>query len=254
MDDRGPDASPWHYLPVEVGAGNGGAAGDAVVRRATAGRCSTSGASGPSGFRGWSGGARSSFVIAAAERDARVPARRGRWPGLWQVVIGLHRVPASDGCRGATGSTAEPGRRAGMRSDGPGRLGLAAAGAPRGAGPRGPARRRRVAARRRPGLGRWLAGRPARAHGALRRRDDRAGARRARGRARPGLRRGHRPQHGQPSRRASGRGVGRYGVTLLPGQEVTTARGHAGVLGDTGWIDFRRRPTRGWTPPSAAAG
>ena len=30
-----------------------------------------------------------------------------------------------------------------------------------------------------------------------------------------------------------------YGVTLVPGQEVTTSRGHAGVLGDTGWIDFR---------------
>ena len=34
----------------------------------------------------------------------------------------------------------------------------------------------------------------------------------------------------------------RYGVTLIPGQEVTTAQGHAGVLGDTGWIDFRGRP------------
>jgi hypothetical protein len=30
-----------------------------------------------------------------------------------------------------------------------------------------------------------------------------------------------------------------YRVTLVPGQEVTTSRGHAGVLGDTGWIDFR---------------
>jgi hypothetical protein len=30
-----------------------------------------------------------------------------------------------------------------------------------------------------------------------------------------------------------------YGVTLVPGQEVTTPLGHAGVLGDTGWIDFR---------------
>ncbi len=30
-----------------------------------------------------------------------------------------------------------------------------------------------------------------------------------------------------------------YGITLVPGQEVTTSRGHAGVLGDTGWIDFR---------------
>jgi hypothetical protein len=37
----------------------------------------------------------------------------------------------------------------------------------------------------------------------------------------------------------------RYGVTLLPGQEVTTELGHAGVLGDTGWIDFRE-PASAW--------
>jgi hypothetical protein len=34
----------------------------------------------------------------------------------------------------------------------------------------------------------------------------------------------------------------RYAITLIPGQEVTTAQGHAGVLGDTGWIDFRGTP------------
>jgi hypothetical protein len=34
----------------------------------------------------------------------------------------------------------------------------------------------------------------------------------------------------------------RYGITLLPGQEVTTSSGHAGALGDIGWIDFRREP------------
>jgi PHP domain len=34
----------------------------------------------------------------------------------------------------------------------------------------------------------------------------------------------------------------RYGITLLPGQEVTTDTGHAGVLGDVGWADFRGSP------------
>jgi hypothetical protein len=34
----------------------------------------------------------------------------------------------------------------------------------------------------------------------------------------------------------------RYGITLLPGQEVTTDAGHANVLGDVGWVDFRRSP------------
>ena len=33
-----------------------------------------------------------------------------------------------------------------------------------------------------------------------------------------------------------------YGITLLAGQEVTTEGGHAGALGDIGWIDFRREP------------
>jgi hypothetical protein len=37
----------------------------------------------------------------------------------------------------------------------------------------------------------------------------------------------------------------RYGITLLPGQEVTTAGGHAGALGDVGWVDFRR-PAGSW--------
>jgi hypothetical protein len=34
----------------------------------------------------------------------------------------------------------------------------------------------------------------------------------------------------------------RYGIGLIPGQEVTTAHGHAGVFGATDWIDFRRTP------------
>src|SRR5579859_306043 len=88
-------ASAWHYLPVEVGAGVAALRvtlsydrGDAVLDL---------GCFGPSGFRGWSGGARSSFVIA---EDGATP---GYLPapieaGLWQVAIGLHAVPA-DGVR-----------------------------------------------------------------------------------------------------------------------------------------------------------
>ena len=36
----------------------------------------------------------------------------------------------------------------------------------------------------------------------------------------------------------------RYGIILIPGQEVTTEEGHAGALGDVGWIDFREPPDR----------
>jgi len=44
-----------------------------------------------------------------------------------------------------------------------------------------------------------------------------------------------------------------YGITLVPGQEVTTARGHAGVLGDTGWIDFRTSAD-GWLSAAERGG
>jgi predicted metal-dependent phosphoesterase TrpH len=37
----------------------------------------------------------------------------------------------------------------------------------------------------------------------------------------------------------------RAGLVLLPGQEVTTAAGHANAFGDIGWIDFRR-PADDW--------
>lgn len=39
--------------------------------------------------------------------------------------------------------------------------------------------------------------------------------------------------------------AGRHGLALLPGQELTTARGHAGAFGDIGWVDFRR-PGQHW--------
>ena len=39
--------------------------------------------------------------------------------------------------------------------------------------------------------------------------------------------------------------AGRHGITLIPGQEVTTSDGHAGALGDIGWVDFRE-PAAEW--------
>lgn len=45
----------------------------------------------------------------------------------------------------------------------------------------------------------------------------------------------------------------RHGVSLLPGQEVTTARGHANAFGPVGWVDFRD-PVETWFHRVAAEG
>ena len=49
---------------------------------------------GPTGFRGWSGGARRSFLITAkSATPGYLPGELE--PGTWQVVLGLHRIPAA---------------------------------------------------------------------------------------------------------------------------------------------------------------
>ena len=42
-------------------------------------------------------------------------------------------------------------------------------------------------------------------------------------------------------------------ITLIPGQEVTTDRGHANVFGDVGWVDFRKAPDS-WLDHAERAG
>ena len=44
-----------------------------------------------------------------------------------------------------------------------------------------------------------------------------------------------------------------HGITLLPGQEVTTDQGHANALGDIGWVDFREPPDD-WLATTERAG
>jgi hypothetical protein len=217
-------ASPWHYLPVEVAPGTAALRVELEYERAAA--VLDLGCLGPSGFRGWSGGARQSFVIAA---DAATP---GYLPGeveagLWQVMIGLHVVPP-DGARYRV--TAEP-------STGP-----AASRSTAEAGtlpaPAGRPGRRDLPAS--PGR-RWLAG-DLHAHtvhsdGALTVPELACLA------VQRGLDFLAVTDHNTVSHHAELAAASRrYGIALLPGQEVTTAHGHAGVLGDTGWIDFRRSP------------
>ena len=215
-------ASPWQYLPVEVAPGT--AALRVELEYDRAGSVLDLGCLGSSGFRGWSGGARESFVIAAeAATPGYLPGELE--PGLWQVMIGLHMV-APDGARYRV--TAEPSAGAAT--------GLTVAHTVPVPADR-PARRDLPAAAGR----RWLAG-DLHAHTV-----HSDGAMTVPELACFAISRGLDfiavTDHNTVSHHAGlPSAARRYGITLLPGQEVTTAYGHAGVLGDTGWIDFRCNP------------
>jgi PHP domain len=236
IDDR--IASPWHYLPVEV------LAGTAAVRVTLSyprdsGAVLDLGCFDPAGFRGWSGGARDSFAV--AELGATPGYLAGPVSaGLWQVAIGLHAVPASGVPFTVTaeplsaGSALLRGQLAGSVLDS-----FRESDAPPVPGSR-PARRWLPAAA---GLT-WLAG-DLHAHtfhsdGVM------SVAELAAHAVERGLDFVAVTDHNTVSHHASLElASSRYGVTLLPGQEVTTDFGHAGVLGDTGWVDFRE-PAPSW--------
>ena len=230
-------ASPWHYLPVEVPAG-------AAALRVTlsysrdGGAILDLGCFGPSGFGGWSGGARSSFVISP------IGATPGYLPGevvagLWQVAIGLYKVPGS-GVRYEV--TAEVVGGAGVGS-----LSALAPLAPLAPAER-PGRRELPAG---PGQT-WLAGdlhsHTVHSDGALTV-PELAVLAVSRGLDFLAVTDHNTVSHHRELASASAA----YGITLVPGQEVTTARGHAGVLGDTGWIDFRTSAD-GWLSAAERGG
>jgi len=240
LDDR--IAAAWHYLPVEVPAGTAALRVTLSYPR-DSGVVLDLGCFDPAGFRGWSGGARDSFAV--AEPGATPGYLAGPvTAGLWQVVIGLHAVPAP----GVPFSvTAEPLSAGSASLDGQLAWWLAAPDAPPVPGAR-PARRSLPAET---GLT-WLAG-DLHAHtfhsdGVM------SVAELAAHAVQRGLDFVAVTDHNTVSHHALlGPASSRYGVTLVPGQEVTTALGHAGVLGDTGWIDFRE-PASSWLSRAESRG
>jgi PHP domain len=240
LEDR--FAAPWHYLPVEVGPGTAGLRVELDYEHA-GGAVLDLGCLGPNGFRGWSGGARGSFVIT---REAATP---GYLPGeleagTWQVMIGVHRVPP-DGA--GYQLTAEALPRTGALT-GAAELRTPAAPPPPPAPADRPARRPLPASEGR----RWLAG-DLHAHtvhsdGVLTVSELAVLA------VERGLDFVAVTDHNTVSHHAElPAAARRYGITLLPGQEVTTDGGHAGALGDIGWIDFRRPPDD-WLDATEAGG
>jgi hypothetical protein len=217
--DRAEDR--YRYLPVDVPAGAGALT---VTLEYQGGVLDLGCLDGAGRFRGWSGGARSTFTIAA---DHATP---GYLPGLldpgsWQVMVGLHRVPP-DGVSWTV--TAETGAAP--------RVVEPALGPPP---PRPPARLLPAL----DGLT-WLAG-DLHAHtvhsdGAL------TVAELARLAAESGLDFLAVTDHNTVSHHAELPAAGEAaGVLLVPGQEVTTDRGHANVFGYVDWVDFRR-PAAWW--------
>lgn len=220
-DDRAVEL--WPRLPFEVPARCAGVAvtlsyddgGGAVIDL---------GCEGAAGWRGWSGGARRSFVITpSAATPGYLPGELE--PGMWHVVLGLHRVPVG-------GVPYEVRIHLGAGAG-------AGVGAPGVVPPPPPAERpprRELPAE--PGM-RWLAcdfhAHSVHSDGRLT-----VPSLAARAAAR-GLDVLAVTDHNTVSHHAELPAASRrYGVHLLPGQEVTTDTGHANAFGALPWVDFRQ--------------
>ncbi|ACQ80801.1 PHP domain protein [Beutenbergia cavernae DSM 12333] len=228
------DQAAQRYLPVpfEVPAG----ADSLEVRLAydTSAGVVDLGCEGADGWRGWSGGARARFAITPdAATPGYVPGRPEA--GEWAVVLGLHKIPA-DGLDVVV--------EIDVPASGPVEETVLA---PVADTPRGSSRGLPAPA----GLT-WFAG-DFHAHTLHSDGSESIDQLAARGVA-SGLDFLAVTDHNTVSHHAHLPGVGaRHGISLVPGQEVTTARGHANAFGDIGWIDFRR-PGQDWVDDVAARG
>lgn len=224
-DDRA--AATWRYLPFEIPSGCGGFT--VTMRTSDPAAIVDLGCAAPSRWCGWSGGARREFTVTdGAATPGYLP---GVETGEWSVVLGLHRIPP-----------------AGVDVD----VTVWPDPAPVPPEPSGPPAPQRPP---RPDLpivdGMHFLACDFHCHTV-----HSDGADTIDGVAALGVAAGldvlavtdHNTtsHHGQLP--ASG---DRYGIQLLPGQEVTTWRGHANAFGDIGFIDFRE-PADTWI--SAAAG
>jgi len=189
---------------------------------------------GPAGFRGWSGGARDTFTITAGwATPGYLPGELE--PGEWRVLLRLHRIPPEglDYEVTATVATTAP---------------------PQPPPPAAPPRPERPPRRDLPAVDglRWIAG-DLHAHtvhsdGSCTI-DELAALAAGRGLDFLAVTDHNTVSHHPWLPAASAR----YGIALVPGQEVTTDRGHANVFGPVGWVDFRRPPDE-WRATAERAG
>lgn len=228
------DQAEQRYLPIPFDVPLGSGSLEVRLSYDTGAAVVDLGCEGPNGWRGWSGGARSRFAITAeAATPGYLPGPAE--PGTWRVVLGLHQLPP-DGVEvvveidvPATGPVeTEPT-------------------APVAAVPRGSLRGLPAPA----GMT-WFAGdfHAHTLHSDGSESIDQLAARAVSS----GLDFLAVTDHNTVSHHAHLPGVGaRHGISLVPGQEVTTAHGHANAFGDIGWVEFRR-PGQAWVDDVAARG
>lgn len=195
------------------------------------------GCSGAAGWRGWSGGARRRFTVTPSAATPGYVAGELE-PGEWSVVLGLYRVPEAGVPVSVDVVLDDPSSPLDPEPEGPPPLPSSAR----------PPRRELPADA---GLT-WLA---CDFHAHTLHSD---GSLPVAGLAALGSAAGLDvlavTDHNTVAHHALLPSVGsRYGLTLLPGQEVTTDRGHANAFGFIPWVDFRQPPST-WVSSVDAAG
>lgn len=191
----------------------------------------------PAGFRGWSGSARSRFMISIDEATPGYVAGPIQ-PGIWRIVFGLYRI-APGGCKYTVTATLEAAGKS---------IITATSGPPateRGSGGRGRGDRRdsreAVAGRgaAEGGNRRWFRG-DLQSH-TLHSDAGATVAQLASRAAERGLDFLSITDHNTVSHLSELIDDSLPGVELLPGMELTTYRGHSNVWGLSKWVDFRGR-------------
>ncbi|MBK7272386.1 MAG: CehA/McbA family metallohydrolase [Actinomycetales bacterium] len=195
------------------------------------------GAQSPRGYVGWSGGARRQIVISAEWSTPGYLPTRG-YAGTWQVLLGLHRVPADGARTTVTVRESNAGEVARLRALEP-------------ADPPVPLRPPRRTLPSSSGLT-WLA---ADFHTHTVHSD---GSLSVGGLAALAVSRGLDvlaiTDHNTTSHHAElPAAATRYGIQLVPGQEITRDTGHANAFGDIGFVDFRTPPAT-WAAEVASRG